>query len=90
METTKHSHSKCCRSAATTGKGQWWTCGNWRVIGGVMWDSLCGARKIRMQLQFLTVSKNLNKTKHTAVDPRQQEAQDAGGRAGIGVLLMKK
>ncbi len=37
--------------------------GCWRFIGGVMWDSLCGAGKIRMQLQFLTVSKNLNKTK---------------------------
>ena len=63
METTKHPHGKCCQSAATTGKGRWRTCGNWRVIGGVMWDSLCGAGKIQMQLQFSTVSKNLNKTK---------------------------
>ena len=49
METTKHSHGNCCQSAATTGKGRWQTRGNWRVIGGVMWDSLCGSGKIRMQ-----------------------------------------
>ena len=65
METTKHSHGKCRRSAATTGKGWWRMRGNWRVIGGVIWDSLCGAGKIQMQFQFSRVSKNLNKTKGT-------------------------
>ena len=30
-----------------------------------MWDSLCGAGKIRMQFQFSRVSKNLNKAKGT-------------------------
>ena len=81
METTKHSHSKCCRSTATTGKGRWRTRGNWRVIGGVMWESLCGAGKIQMQFQFSRVSKNLNKTKGTY---RTKHSRWSAATRGIG------